>query len=238
MKEKNIKYVVIGIIVLLVIGFFSIIFLSKKSNPGTETQNENQQAVNQGQSARPQSVKPMDASDHVLGSLTAPVKIIVYSDFECPFCLRFEDTLKQIEQTFAGKVAIAFRQFPLSFHPEAFPAALASECASEQGKFWEMHDKLFADNKNGNMSADQFKKDAADLGLNTVQFDKCLDTEKYKDKVQAQVIEGKNEGVTGTPTSFVNGQMVVGAYPFEDFTASDGTQTQGMKSIIEKYLNQ
>lgn len=178
------------------------------------------------------TLRPIDAADHVFGQLNAPAQLIVYSDFECPFCAQFALTMKKIEGYFAGKIAIAYRQYPLPSHAQAEKAAEASECAAEQGKFWEMHDKLFADNVAGNMSADQFKKDAADLKLDQNKFNQCLDNGQYAAKVAAEKAEGDKAGVTGTPTSFLNGNIYPGAYPFEDFTGSDGKPEKGMKSII------
>ena len=183
-------------------------------------------------------VSPINTADHFLGDAEAPVQMIVYSDFECPFCVKFAGTMKEIEDSFKDKVAITFRHYPLSGHPEALKAAEASECAAEQDKFWEMHDKLFADNTARRMSLDQFKIDAADLGLNQEQFNQCLSIGKYKDKINEQIAEAKKAGVTGTPTIFVNGYIYPGAYPFEDFTSPDGRENKGMKNIISELLKE
>jgi protein-disulfide isomerase len=182
------------------------------------------------------TVRPIDSTDHVWGDLKAPVQMIVYSDFECPFCAKFAQTVKVIEENFKDKVAITFRHYPSAGHLEAETAAEVSECAAEQGKFWEMHDKLFADNVAGRMGLEQFKQDATDLGLNQNQFNQCLDNGQYAAKVSTQKAEGKKAGVTGTPTSFINGNIYPGAYPFEDFTAPDGRPEKGMKSIISELL--
>src|SRR3989338_6919610 len=152
-------------------------------------------------------LKVFDTKDHILGDANAPVKIIVYSDFECPFCAKYAGTIKQVEEKFKDKVAISFRHYPLPGHPQAELAAQASECAAEQGKFWQMHDKLFADNLAGRLSPEQYKTDAAELGLDEAQFNQCLDSEKYKNRVAEDKAEGKRIGVTGTPTSFVNGAI-------------------------------
>lgn len=179
---------------------------------------------------------PIDSADHTLGRLEAPVQMIVYSDFECPFCAQFAATMKKVEENFKDKVVIAFRHYPLAGHPQARKAAEASECASEQGKFWQMHDKLFADNLAGRLGIEQYKQDAADLGLDAVNFSQCLDSGKFKDKVAEVMAKGNQAGVTGTPTSFINGNIYPGAYPFEDFTGPDGRPEKGMKSIINELL--
>jgi len=184
-----------------------------------------------------QALRPIDMTDHVRGDLNAPVQIIVYSDFECPFCLRFAETMKQIEEYFKDQVAITFRHYPLFGHFNAKNAAEAAECAGQQGKFWEMHDKLFADNSAGQMSVEQFKQDAADLGLDQSKFNQCLDSGQFAGKVAEQKAEGDKAGVTGSPTIFVNGNIYPGAYPFEDFTSPGGRENKGMKSIINELLN-
>jgi protein-disulfide isomerase len=239
-------FIVIILIVTAYFVFFPKINSFNKNTPaiknaevGDETQNlktNNQEAIYQAQNAMIKKVRPIDSTDHYIGSLSAPVQLIIYDDFECPFCLQFHDTIDQIRKNFSDKVVVAFRHFPLTIHTMAVSAALASECASEQGKFWEMYDKLFADNKNGKMSPEQFKQDAADLKLDKVKFNQCLDMETPKNKVQEQMIEARNFGVTGTPASFINGQPLAGAYPYEDFTDATGAAQGGMKSIIEKLL--
>jgi protein-disulfide isomerase len=198
---------------------------------------ESKIALEKAKTAAVRPVRPIDESDHIWGDLNAPVKLIIYDDFQCPFCARFYDTVEEIKKEFGDKVVIAFRHFPLRFHLHAYPAALASECAAEQGKFWEMYAKLFADNKAGRLDKNQFKQDAVDLGLDQAKFNQCLDTEKYKDKIQAQMVEGRNFGVNGTPGNFINGEPVPGAIPFEDFTDSSGRQREGVRKIIQRHLN-
>ena len=201
-----------------------------------EIKDYNKQVVEQVQTMATKTVRPIDTTDHVWGDLSAPVQLIIYDDFQCPFCAEFYDTTEEIKEFFGKKVVIAFRHFPLSFHPLAVPAALASECAAEQEKFWEMYEKLFTDNKENRMSLEQFKEDAEAVGLDTAKFNECLDKEKYKNKIQTHILEGGNFNVTGTPGNFVNGEPVPGAYPFTDFTDSSGQQREGMKSIIERHL--
>lgn len=197
---------------------------------------ENQNAVNDVKAQMMKRLRPLDDTDHILGEKDAPVQMIVYSDFECPYSAKFSDTMKEVKQYFGSKVAISFRHYTLSTHANAIPAAEAAECAADEGKFWEMHDLLFADNKAGRMNMEAHQQNAGDLGLDKVKFSQCLTGEKYKDKIIAQMIEGRNVGVTGTPTIFVNNEIIPGAYPFEDFSRSDGTQAEGMKKIIEKKL--
>jgi len=183
-------------------------------------------------------VRGIDKNDYVQGDINAPIKIIVYNDFSSPFCLLFTDTLEKIKQEFGDKVVVAYRHFSLSKNSDSnsILAAEASECAGEQGKFWEINKELFNDNKGNKMSETQFKKDAENISLDMNKFNDCLNSGKYKEKIENQIKEAENFGVLGTPTIFVNGQILAGAYPFEDFQDSTGRDRQGMKNIIGDYL--
>lgn len=165
--------------------------------------------------------------DAVLGDPNAPVTLIEFSDFQCPFCRTFyKETLPQIKKEYiaTGKVKLVFRDFPLSFHPGATPAAEGSECAREQGKYWEMHDAIFDEqDKQGSgtiqFTADDVKKWAAKIGLDTPKFNQCLDSGKYRQEVEKDLIDGSAAGVNGTPATFINGRLVTGAQPFAAFKA-------------------
>ncbi|HEY2904042.1 MAG TPA: thioredoxin domain-containing protein [Polyangia bacterium] len=151
----------------------------------------------------------------VKGAASAPVTVLEFSDFQCPFCGRVTPTLKQIEDQYPGKVKIAFRNMPLPFHDKAHLAAEASLAANEQGKFWPYHDKLFANQQA--LDRPSLEKYAEDLGLNMTKFRAALDSGKFKDKVDADAKDGAAVGATGTPTFFVNGTRLVGAQPFDQF---------------------
>lgn len=182
-------------------------------------------------------VRLADDKDHVWGELSAKAVMIVYDDFECPFCADYYDTIEKAKAEFGDRLAVVFRHAPLlNIHPYALKAAEASECAAEQGKFWEMYRLLFADNKAGRMHEKQFKDDAKAIGLDQAKFNQCLDTGKYKEKVLGQMVEAKTFNVNGTPTTFINGEIVVGANPYEDLVASDGRQIEGLKNIITRQL--
>ncbi len=162
-------------------------------------------------------VPPVTADDHVKGGKNAKVTLIEYSDFECPFCARHYETMNKIVKEYGDKIQIVYRHFPLSFHSNAEKAAEASECAAEQGKFWEMHDKIFEANLAGEMSVAKWKEVAKKLGLNTSKFNDCLDSGKYASKISQQMNEGSAAGVEGTPATFVNGELVSGALPYDQF---------------------
>ncbi len=148
------------------------------------------------------------------GPESAPVQLVIFSDFECPFCSRLVPTVDEVVSKYGDKVRVAFRQFPLSIHPNAPKAAEASLCADEQGKFWPMHDELFKDQKA--LAVDSLKTKAAALGVNAEQFNACLDSGKYAKQVADDMQEGAEAGVSGTPAMFVNGRFLSGAVPFAD----------------------
>ncbi|HEY2740542.1 MAG TPA: thioredoxin domain-containing protein [Thermoanaerobaculia bacterium] len=150
------------------------------------------------------------------GPATAPVTIVEFSDFQCPFCGRLIPTLEQVKAKYGDKVRIVFRQFPLPMHPNAQKAAEASLCANEQGKFWEMHDVMFKNQQE--LAVENLKTKAAALGLKADSFNQCLDSDKYAAKIQADQKEGSAAGVNGTPAMFINGRFVNGAVPFDQIT--------------------
>ena len=162
-------------------------------------------------------VAPVTDADHIRGNKNAKVTLLEYSDFECPFCGRHLPTITQLLEQYGDDIRLVYRHFPLtSIHPNAQKAAEASECAAEQGKFWEFHDKLFANQTA--LAITNLKTYAKDLGLNQTQFDSCLDSSKYAAKVNQQASEAQAAGVTGTPGTFVNDELVRGAYPVSAFT--------------------
>lgn len=149
------------------------------------------------------------------GPDSAPVVVIEFSDYQCPFCGRSRPTVKQILDTYGDKVKYVFRDFPLSFHREAQKAHEAAHCAGEQGKYWEYNDKLFASQRA--LSIDDLKKYAEEFELNDKDFSECLDSGKYEKMVRDSLSYGQSVGVQGTPAFFVNGRMLSGARPFSAF---------------------
>lgn len=140
------------------------------------------------------------------GPKDAPVTIIEFTDFQCPWCQKSQESVKAVEKTYEGKIKLIARQLPLTqIHPRAFPAAEAAFCAKEQGKFWEYRDKLFE--KQELQDAD-FTRYAKELKLKEKKFAKCVETHKYTSLVQADMNDAQRYGVTGTPTFFVNGTQV------------------------------
>lgn len=185
-----------------------------------------QQAVAGDQAAAPAApliVEDLDTGDlPVKGDENASVTIVEFSDFECPFCAQFyRDTWPKIKSEYidTGKVKLYYRHYPLSFHPSAHKLAVASECANEQGMFWEMHDKIFDNQAAGDFADDTITSWAGELGMDTTSFAACLASTKYDEKIKSDTADGTTAGVDGTPAFFINGERLVGAQPFESFKA-------------------
>ena len=158
---------------------------------------------------------PIAAHSPFKGPANAPVTLVEFSEFQCPFCSRVGPTLKQLEKDYAGKLKIVFMHQPLPFHDNAQIAAEASMAANEQGKFWEYHDKLFANQKA--LGRPELEKYATELGLDLAKFKDALDKGKFKDAVKKDSELGHKVGAGGTPTFFINGRKLVGAQPVEKF---------------------
>jgi protein-disulfide isomerase len=160
----------------------------------------------------------VEASNPSLGAATAPITLVEFSDYQCPFCQRVEPTLKRLRAAYGDKLRIVWKDFPLTqIHPQAFKAGEAAHCAGDQGKYWELHDVLFA--KQSELQADDLKRHALQLGLNADSFNQCLDSSKYGERVRDGLSEGTALGVNSTPTIFINGRRLSGAQPYEVFAA-------------------
>jgi protein-disulfide isomerase len=170
----------------------------------------------QGGSPTPPPVQDIQVGKApVKGDKNAPVTIVAYSDFQCPFCSRVVPTMKELEEAYGKKIRIAFKNQPLPFHDKARDAAAAALAANEQGKFWEMHDKLFANqNSLDRASLERFAKE---LGLNEAKFKAAMDSEKIRAQIDADQAEANRVGANGTPTFFINGRQLVGAQPTSEF---------------------
>lgn len=157
----------------------------------------------------------VSATGASLGPAAAPVEIIEFADFECPFCLKAFPIVKQILAAYGDRIRLVYRHFPLQQHPNARPAAEAAQCALEQEKFWPYHDRLFADPTR--LSLPDLKQTAAALGLEMGRFNSCVDSHASRDVVDVDLQDGAAAGVTGTPAFFINGRVLFGAPPFEEF---------------------
>ena len=221
-EDENMnKFVKIG----LLFGIISIAFLAMVGCVASGPDTNGAAIVQEPETAQPAATAAPDDpyadlmdDDPVKGDINAPVTIVEFSDFECPFCERYySQTYKQIDEQYiqTGKVRYVFRDYPLSFHPDAQKAAEAAQCADDQGKFWEMHDMIF-ENQHA-MGVSNLKSYAEGMGLDTQLFNQCLDSGEYSQEVLDDQQDGARLGVSGTPSFFINGKMLVGAQPFETF---------------------
>jgi protein-disulfide isomerase len=151
------------------------------------------------------------------GPAGAPVTLVEYGDFHCPFCKRVQPTITAVLAKYGTKIRMVYKDFPLdNLHPQARAAAEAARCAGEQGKFWEFHDKIYAGDADA--TAPTMQSYAQQVGLDAAKFEACRSTRKYQSQVQADGVEGTKLGVSGTPGFFINGRFLSGAQPLEAFT--------------------
>lgn len=163
----------------------------------------------------PRYTVKINIDDPVRGNAAAPITIIEFSDYQCPFCARVNPTLAKVRETYGDKVRIVFKDYPLPNHPQALKAAEAARCAGEQKKYWEMHDAMFANQRALEVPA--LKQTARAIGLDGTTFDQCLDSGKFEATIRAGSALGDEMGVNSTPTLYINGRTVMGAMPFENF---------------------
>ncbi|PTL76781.1 thioredoxin domain-containing protein [Vitiosangium sp. GDMCC 1.1324] len=166
------------------------------------------------QAAEPRAATPRREAPSQ-GPADAKVTVEVWSDFQCPFCSRGSTTVKQLREKYGDQIRIVFRHYPLPAHKDARLAAAASMAAAEQGRFWDFHDALFQQQKE--LDRASLEKLAGKLNLDVERFKRALDTGVYDNYVEADVVEGRQRGIMGTPTFFINDKAVVGALPLADF---------------------
>jgi protein-disulfide isomerase len=166
----------------------------------------------------PRRTVEVEPTDPTAGSKSAPITLIEFADFQCPYCGRVAPTIKKLQETYGDKVRLVWKDFPLTqIHPQAFKAGEAAHCAGDQGKYWEYHDRLFANQQS--LMPDDLKKHAEAIGLDAGKFASCLDTSKYGERVRDGVAQGTRLGVNSTPMFYVNGRILSGAQPYENFVA-------------------
>lgn len=179
-------------------------------------------------SGNPDALRAVTAADHSIGSDKAKVTLVQFSDFQCPYCQRIHPTVKKILEDYDGKVQVIFRHFPLeSIHPNARPAANASECIADLGgddAFWKFADEAFANQSS--LSDDFYAQTAKKVGVNEAKFQDCYKAKKFDQQVQKDIDEGSAAGVQGTPATFVGDQLISGALPYESF-----------KTVIDQLLS-
>ncbi len=228
--KKNVSWVI-----ALIVGFAGGYFLSGKSGGPSIRQALRPAAQQQGQRpSRPQEDPnavyrvPVDGSV-AKGPADALVTIVESSDFECPYCKKAAPTLKQVEEAYAGKIRLVFKHNPLPMHQNAIPAANAAEAAGAQGKFWQMHDKLFT---SPSLDRPSLEGAAKELGLDLAAFRAALDGQRFADRIRRDQELVRGVGAGGTPTFFINGRKVVGAQPFERFKAIIDAELAKAQAVV------
>ncbi|MGA2505778.1 MAG: DsbA family protein [Anaerolineales bacterium] len=156
--------------------------------------------------------------DPSIGPADAPITIVEFGDYQCPYCQAwYQQTFDQLMANYPGKILFVYRDLPLPMHPESLPAAEAANCAGEQGAYWKFHDDLFSGQfQLGRTAYEQY---ASDLGLDTAAFTTCLDDHHTQAEVKADAADAARLGLNGTPSFVINGQILIGAQPFEQFKA-------------------
>ena len=166
----------------------------------------------------PRSTVATSPTDPVRGNPAAVVTLVEFSDYQCPYCGRVTPTIAKLRAAYGDRLRVVWKDFPLTdIHPQAFKAAETAHCAGDQGKYWEFHDRLFANQKALDVPA--LKEHAAAVGLEAAAFGACLDDSRHAARVRKGMDDGRVLGVGSTPTAFVNGRAVVGAVPYETFQA-------------------
>ncbi len=244
-KSAVIVGLVGGVLILCAIGFFIMLGLYFKGNASASNGGNNAVAAANQPSTAPSAQGANQAAapgqpvnvgvGHfpALGKSTAPVTVVEFADFRCPYCERFfQDAESNIIKDYVntGKVKFYFRSFAF-LGPESTVASEAAECANEQGQFWKFHDWLYSnqapESDTTYYSKDNLIKYAANLGLNKTQFASCLNSDKYASAVQQDLSDGEAAGVNGTPTTFINGTPLVGAQPYSAVKAAIDQALQG-----------
>jgi protein-disulfide isomerase len=244
-SDKNAKGVIAAVLFAAIVISSSLIFFGVKVSDGVLNSSVLQEKIfkgiddyiakeqskaadEQAASEKPKFVTgDFSDDDAVLGDKNAPVTIVEFSDYECPYCGMFENgAFPQIKSQYidTGKVKLVFRDFPLSFHKSAYPSALFAECARSLSKnpdadYFKVHGKLFETVQNGQFDYDVMSKFAVGLGIDKAGLKTCFDSDKFKDEIAADQKSGQSAGINGTPGFIVNGQVISGAQPFEKFKA-------------------
>jgi protein-disulfide isomerase len=158
------------------------------------------------------------SNDPSIGPADAPVTIIEFSDYQCPYCqLWYQQVYQQLLDSYPNQIRFVYRDLPLPSHPQSVPAAEAAECAGEQGDYWQYHDALF--NQKYGLDRTAYEQYASDLGLDMTAFTACLDSHRYLSEIQADAADASSIGLTGTPSFVINGRVLIGALPLSDFKA-------------------
>jgi protein-disulfide isomerase len=205
-RRVNVWAIVAAALALVILVFAGVFYAMVRQNLG--------QIKNQNQLSGTSYIT--SSTDPYLGGVNASVTVVVFSDFQCPYCFQAFPVVRQLAEQYKDQIKLIFRDFPITdSHPQAEKAAEAGKCAHEQGKFWEMHDKLFINQ--ADLSVAALKRYAREVGLDGTVFDACLDSSRTASAVQRDLEDGITAGVDGTPTFFINDRKFAGAVSLDGF---------------------
>ncbi|MCK5416152.1 thioredoxin domain-containing protein [Candidatus Parcubacteria bacterium] len=183
-----------------------------------------------------ESIININDTDHILGDLKkAKVTMVVYGDFENKFSSSYAKTIKSVREKYGDDIVIAYRHFYFKSEQNTILSAIASECAAEQDKFWEMYYKLY-NIEDGIFGEEKRAESAKSIGLDMEKYEQCMKEEKYMDKIVEQKEKAEKAYILGVPVSFINGEKIIGDSPMEDFIDSAGYNRKGLINIIDKHL--
>lgn len=209
---------------------------NKLSNNEVQNIDENQEELDDYNTVIVDNLRNIDDNDVVLGDKEALIDIVIYEDLSDSYSVKFNETLNQINETFGNNVVVAFRPYASKMFPLSLPTYSFVDCAKEQGKFFEARDLVLDKVKNNQLAEENFSEYGETLQLDATSLNSCLQKDKYISEIENLSKEGETFGVYGSPTIFVNNELVVGARSFDDVENSNKEKLAGMKSIIEKYL--
>jgi len=237
-KIKKMLIISLGFLIFILAVIIAVkkVDQRKSSNNETQNMNENQEASSDYGTVIVDNLRGIDDNDVVLGDKKALIDIVVYEDLSDSYSVRFNETLNQINENFGNNVAVAFRPYTSKMYPLSMPTYSFVDCAKEQGKFFEARDLILSEVENKKLAEENFVQYGQNLELDTESLEVCLHKQKYIPEIEKLSKEGENFGVFGSPTIFVNNELVIGARSFDDVENGNGEKLAGMKRIISKYI--
>jgi protein-disulfide isomerase len=238
-KIKKMLIISLGFLIFILAVIIAVkkVDQRKFSNNETQNMNENQEASSDYGTVIVDNLRGIDDNDVVLGDKKAPIDIVVYEDLSDSYSVRFNETLNQINENFGNNVVVAFRPYTSKMYPLSMPTYSFVDCAKEQGKFFEARDLILSEVENKKLAEENFIQYGQNLELNTESLKVCLHKQKYIPEIEKLSKEGEDFGVFGSPTIFVNNELVIGARSFNDVENGNGEKLAGMKRIISKYIS-
>lgn len=229
------SYILGGAIFLLIL-LIALLLLKTTWNNNPEKASTDLGTPAKAESFAPASSPTISADEKVIGELKAPVKIIVYEDYSNIFSGEAAESIRNLKSDFGNKIVVAVRPYAIKEKPASIEAAMAVECAFDQGKWQEMRDGIFMAVKNNNLSSEEIKNLSVNIGLDQATFAKCL-TDAEKQGIMLQVTENaKQFSVYGAPTIFVNNELIVGARPYDDYLDESGVKVEGLKTLVGRQI--